>query len=354
MSKRPPTIALDAMGGDHAPGIVVDGAALAFLREPTLRFILVGDRQKIESLLNKHPTLKAACQIEEAASVVPNDMKASLALRQGKDSSMRLAINAVEAGKADAVVSAGNTGALMAMAKLVLRPLPGIERPAIASLFPTTRGECVMLDLGANIECDARNLVEFARMGALFARVLLGLEQPLVGLLNVGSEEQKGHEEIRTAHAQLKAHGLPGQFYGFIEGNDIPAGTVDVVVTDGFTGNIALKMAEGMGRFMSHLLRHTFSASWLSRLGYLFARGAFARLRIRLDPRKYNGGVFLGLQGICVKSHGGADAEGYANAISVAHDLVRGDLNARIAEELKRHENEAMTDATLKTAAGQA
>ena len=237
-------------------------------------------------------------------------------------------------GKAAVVVSAGNTGALMAMAKMVLKTLPGIDRPAIASFFPTLRGESVMLDLGANLECDADNLVQFAVMGAAFARSVLGLEQPTVGLLNVGSEEQKGHEAIREAAARLRVLELPLRFDGFIEGNDIGAGKVDVVVTDGFTGNVALKTAEGTAKFYSELLRRTFQGSLLARIGYLLARPAFSKLKARTDPRRYNGAMFLGLRGICVKSHGGTDEIGFANAICVAYDLAVHGFNERVKEEM--------------------
>jgi glycerol-3-phosphate acyltransferase PlsX len=249
---------------------------------------------------------------------------------------MRLAIDAVASGEADCVVSAGNTGALMAMAKVVLKTLPGIHRPAIGSFIPTMRGESVMLDLGANIECDAENLVQFAIMGAIFARTVLGIPEPTIGLLNVGAEELKGHEALRTAAERLRSIPLPGRFHGFIEGNDVPAGTVDVVVTDGFTGNVALKIAEGMGKLYGGFLQRTFRSSIMARLGYLLARGAFRQLRARVDPRRYNGGMFLGLNGVCIKSHGGIDAFGFANAIGVAIDLAAEGFNESIGGELQR------------------
>jgi len=258
---------------------------------------------------------------------------------------MRLAIDAVAAGEADCVVSAGNTGALMAMAKLVLKTLPGIHRPAIATFLPTAIGESVMLDLGANIDCDAENLVQFAVMGAIFARTVLGLPDPSIGLLNVGAEELKGHEALRAAAQILRASPLPGRFHGFVEGNDIPAGTVDVVVTDGFTGNVALKLAEGMGKLYAGFLRRTFQSSVMAGLGYALARGAFRKLQARVDPRRYNGAMFLGLNGVCVKSHGGTDAFGFANAIGVAADLVAQGLNERIGEELQRLSQGAQTAA---------
>ncbi len=330
---QPIVIALDAMGGDKAPEIVVLGARLALERDSQLQFLLFGDEEKLKALMPE-AELSEAFKIIHAPEVISADLKGASALRQGKDSSMRMALDAVAEKKASAVVSAGNTGALMVLARFILKTLPGVDRPAIASLFPTQRGECVMLDLGANLECTTDNLVQFATMGSLFARRMFDITTPTVGLLNVGVEDQKGHEAIRDAAAQLRSLSFSGKFIGFVEGNDIPAGMVDVVVTDGFTGNIALKMAEGMGRMMTVFLRKTFAASWVAMLGYLLARGAFARLKRRLDPRRYNGGVFLGLQGVCVKSHGGTDHEGFANAIEVAASLVRGNLTASIAEEM--------------------
>ncbi|HEY9566786.1 MAG TPA: phosphate acyltransferase PlsX, partial [Thalassobaculum sp.] len=261
--------------------------------------------------------------------------KPSAALRAGRGSSMRLAIDLVGTGEADCVVSAGNTGALMAMAKFVLRPVRGIDRPAIAGMFPTLRGESAMLDLGANIDCDATNLVQFAVMGQIFARTVLGLDRPVVGLLNVGSEEQKGHEAIREAATLLRGiKGMPFDFHGFVEGDDIPAGTVDVVVTDGFSGNVALKTAEGTARLIGQFLRDAFGSSLLSKVGYLLARPAIGQLRQRMDPRRYNGAVFLGLNGIAVKSHGGTDALGFANAIGVAADMARHGFLDTVKREL--------------------
>jgi glycerol-3-phosphate acyltransferase PlsX len=328
------TIALDAMGGDHAPKMVVAGAAIAHKRFPDVQFLLFGDEARIAPLLDKSPALKPLCQIRHTPDFVANEDKPSVALRAGRRSSMRLAIDAAEGGEAAAVVSAGNTGALMAMAKVVLRTVPGIDRPAIASYFPTMRGESVMLDLGANVECDADNLVQFAVMGEVFARTVLGVSQPSIGLLNVGSEEQKGHDEVKAAAALLRASDLPVHFHGFVEGDDITAGTVDVVVTDGFSGNIALKTAEGTAKLYSEFLRGAFRSSWIARIGYLFARHALNKVRKRTDPRRYNGALFLGLNGIVVKSHGGTDALGFANAIGVAVDMAANDFNSKIRAEL--------------------
>ena len=329
-------IALDAMGGDNAPGIVVDGAALAKARYPEVKFIFCGDEVKLAPMIAKHSKLKACSEIRHTPDVIPSDMKPSLALRQGRHSSMRLALNAVSDGEACSVVSAGNTGALMATAKFVLRMLPGIDRPAIATLLPTQSGETVMLDLGANIECDAENLVQFALMGSIFCSAVLGREAPTIGLLNIGTEELKGHDEIRIAASILRERPIPGRFIGFIEGNDILAGATDVVVTDGFSGNIALKSIEGTAHLYSFFLKQALKSSLLAKIGYLLSLGAFRRLKKRVDPRRYNGAMFLGLQGVCVKSHGGTDAMGFANAIGVAHDLISHGFNERIAEELAK------------------
>ncbi len=330
------TLALDAMGGDDAPRMVIKGASLARKRLPQIGFMFFGDEGRIAPLLRRHKRLAVHSEIVHTPDVVPPDMKPSIALRAGRQSSMRLAIDAVAEGKAAGVVSAGNTGALMAISKLVLRTLSGIDRPAIASYFPTERGESAMLDLGANVECDASNLVQFAVRGDVFARTVLGLQEPSVGLLNVGSEEMKGHEELRQAAAMLRSNGLPIRFHGFVEGDDITAGTVDVVVTDGFTGNVALKTVEGTARLYSEYLRGAFRASWLARLGYLLARGSLNKVRVRTDPRRYNGAMFVGLNGIVVKSHGGTDAVGFANAIGVAADMAANSFNDKIRDELAR------------------
>ncbi|WP_029011194.1 phosphate acyltransferase PlsX [Azospirillum halopraeferens] len=330
------TIALDAMGGDHAPDMVVAGADIARERHPDVRYLLFGDAARIEPLLARRPTLQTVTEVVHTADAVAGDAKPSVALRTGRQSSMRLAIDAVAQGRAACVVSAGNTGALMAMAKFVLKTLPGIDRPAIASFFPTQVGESVMLDLGANTECTADNLVQFALMGTVFARTVLGLAEPTVGVLNIGSEDVKGNETVRGAAARLRTMPLPGRFYGFVEGTDIAAGTTDVIVTDGFTGNVALKTAEGTAKLYTEFLRRTFQASLTARLGYLLARSAFKKLKTRTDPRRYNGAMFLGLRGVCVKSHGGTDAVGFANAIGVALNLAANSFNDKIMEEMQR------------------
>ena len=321
------------MGGDQAPDMVIRGANIARQRFPQVRFLFFGDRARITPLLGKLPLLDEVSTVHHAEQEIRADDKPSTALRSGRGSSMRLAIDAVRDGHAAGVVSAGNTGALMAMAKFVLKTMPGIDRPAIASFFPTLRAESVMLDLGANLQCDANNLVEFAVMGNVFARTVLGVLEPTVGLLNVGSEDIKGHEALREAHAVLRDANMPGHFYGFVEGDDIAKGTVDVIVTDGFTGNISLKTIEGTVKLYSEFLKQTFNSSLLARLGYLLARPALRTLRARTDPRRYNGAIFLGLNGIAVKSHGGTDAFGFANAIGVAIDMVLHGAIEKIRED---------------------
>jgi len=330
------TIALDAMGGDRAPAMVLKGADIALERHPDVRFLLFGNEAQIMPLLAKLPQLEQRATLHHTGEVVLGDAKPSQALRTGRRSSMRLAIDAVADGRADGVVSAGNTGALMAIAKFVLKTLPGIDRPAIATLFPTRRGESVMLDLGANIECDAENLVQFALMGDVFARTVLGLAQPTVGLLNVGSEDLKGNDAVRAAAVRLRGGMIPIRFHGFIEGDDIAAGTVDVIVTDGFTGNVTLKSIEGVAKLFSESLRASFHHSLAARIGYVFARGALKKFAVRLDPRRYNGAMFLGLAGIAVKSHGSTDAFGFANAIGVAIDLKVNGFLQQISDELAR------------------
>jgi glycerol-3-phosphate acyltransferase PlsX len=329
------TIALDAMGGDAGPDIVIPGAALAAVRHPEIRFLLVGDRSRITPLLERHPKLRDRVEIRHTDVAVSMDAKPSQALRQGRGkSSMWLAIDAVRAGEAHAAVSAGNTGALMAMARFILKTLPGISRPAIAAMWPTLRSESVVLDVGATIGADAAQLVEVAVMGEAMARCLLGLEKPTVGLLNVGVEEIKGVEQVKEAGRILRESKLPMEYAGFVEGDDIGKGTVDVVVTEGFTGNIALKAAEGTAKQLVTYLKLCLSRTLLSRLGAALASGAFRALKDRMDPRKHNGGVFLGLDGIVVKSHGGTDALGFATAVDVAVEAVRTGLVGKIKADV--------------------
>lgn len=323
------------MGGDFGPEVVIPGAALALKELPGAKFILFGDARRINPILENHAELAAVSTVRHTEKMIGNDEKPSAAIRSGKDSSMRLAIEAVKSGDADCIVSGGNTGALMAMSKLILKSLPGIDRPALASIFPTMKGQTTVLDLGANIICDAEILVQFALLGTVYARVVLGVQNPTVGLLNIGSEEMKGHDQLRAASAILSNVELPGRYHGFIEGNDIPCGTVDVVVTDGFTGNVTLKVVEGVSKLFSQFTREALQSTLLSRLGAVLASPALKKLKKRMDPRLYNGGMFLGLGGICVKSHGGADDVGFANAIKVAANLVAHGFNERVAHEVE-------------------
>ncbi|MBK1662273.1 phosphate acyltransferase PlsX [Paracraurococcus ruber] len=324
------------MGGDNAPEVVLDGLELAAERHPDARFLLVGDEARIGAMLARRPRAAKLCMLRHAPDVISAEMKPTAALRQGRHSSMRYAIDSVACGEAAGVVSAGNTGALMALAKIVVKTLPEIDRPALAAIMPSARGDVVMLDLGANIQCDPRNLVEFAVMGDTFARAVLGLSAPSFGLLNVGSEELKGDDRVRAAADVLKDSHIGANFHGFVEGHDITAGTVDVVVTDGFTGNVALKTGEGALKLMRDLLKQVFTSSVPARMGYLLARPALDRLREWMDPRRYNGAILLGLNGVVVKSHGGTDALGFAHAVDVAMDMVTHHFNDRIREGLAR------------------
>ena len=329
------TLAVDAMGGDHAPDIVVHGLAIAAERHPAARFLLVGDEVRLTPLLTRHPRAAAVCTVRHAPDAISSDCKPTVALRM-RQASMRVAIDAVVRGQAHGLVSAGNTGALLALSKIVLKTLPGIDRPAMAAIMPSARGDVVMLDLGANVACDARNLVEFALLGDMFARTVLGLTAPSIGVLNVGSEELKGDDRVRGAAEIIRASHIGAQFHGFVEGHDIAAGTTDVVVTDGFTGNVALKTGEGALKLVTDLLRQIFSSSLSSKMGYLLAKPGLDQMRVWLDPRRYNGAVMLGLNGVVVKSHGGTDAEGFAHATDVAVDMVVHRFNDRIREGLAR------------------
>ena len=331
-----PRIAIDAMGGDSGPPAMVAGAALAWRRRGDLSFVLFGDQALIREQLDRHDGLAEACEIVHCDDVIAGTDKPSQAIRRAKTSSMGRAIAAVKDGAADAVVSGGNTGAMMAMAKLSLRTLPGIDRPALAALLPTLgANDTVMLDLGANTECDANNLVQFAVMGAAYARVVLELGRPRVQLLNIGTEELKGTGELKAAAAVLREADYLGlRFDGFIEGDKLSRGGADVIVTDGFSGNIALKTVEGTARFVTDLLKRAFTSSVRSKIGFLISRPATELLRHHLDPNNHNGAVFLGLNGLVVKSHGSADERGVANAVRVAARMVRQDLARTIADDL--------------------
>jgi glycerol-3-phosphate acyltransferase PlsX len=346
-------IAVDAMGGDHGPSVVVPGAALALARRPDTEFLIYGDQSQFGALLAAHPDLKQAARLVHTDVAVRMDDKPSQALRNGRwKSSMWLAIDAVKRGDADVAVSAGNTGALMAMAKFNLKTLPGIERPAIAALWPTLKGQSVVLDLGASIGADADHLVDMAVMGSAMARVLLHLDRPSVGLLNIGVEEVKGLEPVREAGRILREDPPPHiDYVGFVEGDDIGKGNVNVIVTEGFAGNIALKTAEGTARQFADYLRMAISQSVISKIGYLLARPAFRMLRDKMDPSKSNGGVFLGLNGVVIKSHGGASAEGFASAIDMGYQMIRQELLAKIGDSMQRHER---ANAAARTLAGAA
>jgi glycerol-3-phosphate acyltransferase PlsX len=330
-------IALDAMGGDVGASVVVPGAELSLQRHPDIEFLLFGDQAAVAPLIGAR--LKAASRLIHTDVAVRMDDKPSQALRNGRwKSSMWLAIDALKKGEADVTVSAGNTGALMAMAKFNLKTMPGISRPAIAALWPTLTGEAIVLDLGASIGADAQHLVDLAVMGSAMARVLFDLDRPTVGLLNIGVEEVKGLEPVREAGRILREAKLPDfDYIGFIEGTTIGEGTVDVVVSEGFAGNIALKAAEGTARQFAQYLRNAMDRTLRGRLGYLLARNAFAMLRDKMDPRKSNGGVFLGLNGIVIKSHGGTDAEGFAAAVDLGYDMVRYELLAKIKQTLDHY-----------------
>jgi glycerol-3-phosphate acyltransferase PlsX len=329
-------ISLDAMGGDHGPSVVIPGAEVSLLRHPDTELILFGDARQIEPLLDAYPRVKAASRLVHTDVAVTMDAKPSQALRQGRwKSSMWLSLDAVKKGEADVAVSAGNTGALMVMSKLNLKMMAGIGRPAIAAVWPTLKGESIVLDVGASIGADAEHLVHLAAMGSAMARVLFDLDRPTVGLLNIGVEEVKGLEPVRAAAQMLRERNFPHLDYvGFVEADSIGKGVVDVVVTEGFAGNIALKAAEGTARQVGEYLRAAMTRTLRAKLGYLFAREAFRVVREKMDPRRANGGVFLGLNGIVIKSHGGADAEGFAAAVDLGYDMVRYELFAKIRQAL--------------------
>lgn len=331
------TVSLDAMGGDHGPAVVLAGADIALMRKPSLRFELFGDEPAISAELQNFPRLRDVSSVHHCEISISMDDKPSQALRRGRwKSGMWRAIEAVKTGDADVCISAGNTGALMAMAKFCLRTMAGIERPAMAALWPTLKGESVVLDVGANVGADAGQLIDFAVMGAAMARALYDLDKPSVGLLNIGVEEVKGQEEVREAGQILREAAPPSlDYHGFVEGDDLGQGTVDVVVTEGFSGNIALKTAEGTAKQISQYLRAAMSRTLLARIGYMFARSAFDHLREKMDPRKVNGAVLLGLNGVVIKSHGGTDAEGFAAAIEMGHDMAANEIIGKIEGDLR-------------------
>ena len=346
-------IALDAMGGDHGPSVVLPGADISLTRHPDIEFRLYGDRAVMEPIVEGLPRLKANAKLVHTDVSIRMDDKPSQALRRGRwKSSMWLAIDAVKKCEADVSISAGNTGALMAMARFNLKTIKGIERPAIAALWPTLKGESVVLDVGASIGADEEHLINLAAMGSAMARVLFDIERPTVGLLNVGVEEIKGLETVREAGQRLREGNFPYfDYIGFVEGDDIGKGAADVVVTEGFAGNIALKTAEGTARQFAQYLKDAMARTLAARLGYLLARHAFRALREKMDPRKANGGVFLGLNGIVIKSHGGADAEGFAAAVDMGYDMFRYGLLGKIGESMAR---EMQASPTARVASGAA
>lgn len=327
------------MGGDHGPSVTVAGvdSFLATHGEGAARFLLHGDAAQIEAELARRPRARAVSEVRHTDRVIAMDEKPAQALRRGKGTSLWNAVQAVKDGEAKGAVSAGNTGALMAVSKLILRmTAEGLDRPAIVASWPTLKGVTTVLDVGANIGSDAKQLVEFAIMGEAFHRAVHHVDKPTIGLLNVGSEDMKGHEEVREAAAMLRGGGLDLAYHGFVEGDDIAKGTVDVVVTDGFTGNVALKTAEGTARFISILMKESLTSSLTARLGALIAMPALRAMRRRIDPGSVNGGPLLGLNGVVVKSHGGADARGFGNAVKVALDLAESDYAAKIAANMAR------------------
>jgi glycerol-3-phosphate acyltransferase PlsX len=338
---NPTTISIDAMGGDFGPPAIIPGVERAAreLADRNLRFLLHGDEARIKAELGRKSPLHGIIDIRHADSVISMEEKPAQAMRRGKGSSMWNAVEAIKAGEAMACVSAGNTGALMAISRLVLRMVGGLDRPAIVASWPGVTGATTVLDVGANIDCDAERLVDFAIMGEAFHRAVHDKPKPTIGLLNVGSEDMKGHQELRGAHKLLREGGLPLDYRGFVEGDDLSKGVVDVVVTDGFTGNVALKTAEGTARFIYSEMRTAFTASLGAKLGGLIAADALRTLKSRLDPNAVNGGPLLGLNGVVVKSHGGANALGFANAIRVAADLAQSSFADEIRVNMEQLTN---------------
>ena len=343
-----PRIAIDAMGGDSGVSAMIAGAARALRKDPSLRFTFYGDEPRVLDEIEEHKGLSDRVAVTHSPEAIDPREKPSQAIRRARTTSMGMAINAVKEEKADAALSGGNTGALMAMSKLALRTMPGIDRPALAALLPTLgENDVIMLDLGANTECDAQNLVQFAVMGAAYARCVLGIARPRVKLLNIGTEELKGTGELKDAAALLReADYLPFRFDGFTEGDQLSRGQVDVVVPAGFSGNIALKTAEGTARFVTDLLRRAFKSSLRSKAGFALSQPALNLLKVHLDPNNHNGAVFLGLNGLVVKSHGAASPKGVANAIRVAASMVRNDITRRIGEDLDNFRAHAFANGT--------
>ncbi len=329
-------LSIDAMGGDHAPDSIMNGLSLVAADGLKVRFLIHGDEAKLKPFLDADSRLKACSELQHTEKAIAMDAKPSQAVRQGKGSSMWNTLAAVKSGEAHIAVSAGNTGALMAMSKLVLRTVEGVHRPAIAASWPTPTGSCVVLDVGANVEADAEQLVEFAIMGEAYARAVHGKSSPTVGLLNIGSEELKGIDSVRMASELLKSNSADLNYIGFVEGNDISLGSADVVVTDGYTGNIALKTAEGTARLVSGFVKEALTANLFAKFGALLAMSGLKKLREKMDPRSVNGGVFLGLNGVVLKSHGGTDAMGFATTVRLANNVGHSNFKEDVMENLKK------------------
>ncbi|HVP85444.1 MAG TPA: phosphate acyltransferase PlsX [Rhizomicrobium sp.] len=327
------TVSIDAMGGDAGPGIVVDALVRSAQRHPGVKFLLHGDEAQLKALLEKRPKLAPITEIRHSAERVRMEEKPSIALRRGRNTSMWRAIECVAKKEAEVAISAGNTGALMAMSMYQLGVIEGIERPAIAALWPTKKSQSIVLDVGANVGTSDEQLVDFAIMGAAFARAIFNVDRPSVGILNVGSEDVKGNDAVKGAAHILRNANLNMEYAGFVEGDDISEGEVDVIVTDGFTGNIALKTAEGIAKLIVEFLRAALTSSVFGKLGALIASGALKSLRRKLDPRASNGGIFLGLNGVVVKSHGGTDALGFASALDMAIGMAKSGVIPRIAAD---------------------
>lgn len=336
----PVVLSVDAMGGDQAPAVVIDGMARYVSERQDVRFIIHGDEARITPLLEGHTNLNRSCAVRHTEVAVTMADKPSQALRK-RESSMWKSVLSVKDGEAGASVSAGNTGALMAISMMALKRMDGVHRPAMTALWPTQRGRIVVLDVGANLEADAAQLMTFAIMGEAYARAIRDVAHPSIGILNVGSEEQKGHEEVRRAAELIKSSGLDLNYAGFVEGNDISEGSVDVVVTDGFSGNIALKTAEGTARLVAAFVKDALTTSTVTKMGALLASGGLKQLKERMDPANVNGGVLLGLNGISVKSHGGTDAKGFATALRLAADLTGSRYMDEVEANLARIRGQA-------------
>jgi glycerol-3-phosphate acyltransferase PlsX len=341
MKKKQIHIAIDAMGGDIGPAVTIPGAAklaMALNNGLSVNFTFFGDETAIRQQIKQYPMLSDIHRVVHTDEQVTGDDKPTKILRHGRQTSMGLAIESVAEGDSDAIVSCGNTGALMVLSRQILGMLDGVDRPAIGTYFPSTggNGKCLMLDLGANAECNADHLFQFATLGTVYARAVGGIEDPRLGIINIGEEGHKGNKVVQQAMEKLSDVPLPADFVGFIEGDDVPNGDIDVAVTDGFTGNIGLKMAEGTAQLASHYFKQTFANSWRGKLAYLIARPVFKRLRQLTDPRQYNGALLLGLKGISIKSHGGTDALGFGNALELAVNTAKGNYIERVGDEFDR------------------